>query len=190
MKKIMMTLAAVLCCAMTTTVFTSCGGDDDNGNNNQPPVDVAVSAEMKCALYTTEQSLAAFDFYVKYYDENGNIQSEKVVWSEQNNADGQREWTKTVVQKLPATLGALFEIKPKDGIDLNAQYIISRGYDITITSWTASGKAIDQHNDGKYLRNRNRPGTLMDVLRTEGRPLDIILNYNANGIIVGTSTWQ
>ncbi len=190
MKKIMMTLAAVLCCAMTTTVFTSCGGDDDNGNNNQPPVDVAVSAEMECALYTTEQSLAAFDFYVKYYDENGNIQSEKVVWSEQNNADGKREWTKKVVQKLPATLGVLFEIKPKDGIDLNAQYIISRGYDIKITSRTASGKAIDQYIGKDDRSFRNRPGLLMDILRTEGRPLDIILNYNANGIRVGSSTWQ
>ncbi len=113
-----------------------------------------------------------------------------MVWSEQNNADGQREWTKKVVQKLPATLGVLFEIKPKDGIDLNAQYIISRGYDITITSWTASGKAIDQYYRKNYLNSRNRPGLLMDVLRTEGRPLDIILNYNANGIRVGSSTWQ
>ena len=138
----MMTLAAVLCCAMTTTVFTACGSDDDD-NDNKKPVDAPTSGVMDCTLYTTDESLASFDYYVKYYDESGKIQSEKVVWSDQTNQQGKRTWTKKVVAKLPATLGILFEIKAKDGLDPNGQYILSRGYDITFTSKTASGNRID-----------------------------------------------
>ncbi len=184
--------AAVLCCAMTTTVFTACGGDDDD-NGNKKPVDAPTSGEMDCTLYTSDESLASFDFYVKYYDESGNIQSEKVVWSGQTNLDGLsvRTWTKKVVAKLPATLGILFEIKAKDGLDPNGQYILSRGYNITFTSKTASGNPIETTIPNKrYESNRNKVGMLEEMLKEVGRPLDIIYKYDVNGKGTGPSKWE
>lgn len=77
MKKILMATAAMALMTMTT-VFTACSSDDGD-NNNKKPVDPPTSGEMECKLYTTDESLASFDFYVKYYDESGNIQSEKLV---------------------------------------------------------------------------------------------------------------
>jgi len=197
MKKILTTHAAgrmvltiFLCCAMTTTVFTACGSDDDD-NDNKKPEDAPTSGVMDCTLYTSDESLASFDFYVKYYDESGKIQSEKVVWSDQTNQDGLRTWTKKVVAKLPATLGILFEIKAKDGLDPNGQYILSRGYNISFTSLTASGKAIDTYTpNGAYESSRNKVGMLEDVLREFGRPLDIIYKYDVNGKGAGTSKWE
>jgi len=191
MKKIMMTLAAVLCCAMTTTVFTACSSDDDN--NNKKPVDPPATGEMECKLYTTDESLASFDYYVKYYDESGNIQSEKLVWTDQTNLDDVivRVWKKKVVTKLPATLGILFEAKAKDGLDPNGQYILSRGYDITFTSKTASGNPIDISPLNKnYSSSRNKVGMLEEALKEKGRPLDIIYKFDVNGKAAGTSTWE
>ena len=191
MKKILMTLAAVLCCAMTTTVFTACSSDDDDDDNN--PVDAPTSGEMECTLYTSDESLDSFDFYVKYYDESGNIQSEKVVWTDKTYLDNLpvRKWTKKVVAKLPATLGILFEIKEKDGLDPNGQYILSRGYDITFTSKTASGKRIDISTPNKnYKSNRNKVGLLKEMLKENGRALDIIYKFDVNGKTAGTSKWE
>ena len=191
MKKILMTLAAVLCCAMTTTVFTACSSDDND--NNKKPVDPPATGEMECKLYTTDESLASFDYYVKYYDESGNIQSEKLVWTDQTNLDDVivRVWTKKVVAKLPATLGILFEIKAKDGLDPNGQYILSRGYDITFTSKTASGNRIDISPLNKnYSSGRNKVGKLEEVLKENSRPLDIIYKFDVNGKGTKTGTWE
>ena len=190
MKKMMMTLAAVLFCAMTTTVFTACGSDDDD-NDNKKPVDAPTSGVMDCTLYTTDESLASFDYYVKYYDESGKIQSEKVVWSDQTNQQGKRTWTKKVVAKLPATLGILFEIKAKDGLDPNGQYILSRGYKIEFMSLTASGKTIDTYIPIAFDEtSRNKAGMLEEMLEEKGRPLDIIYKYDVNGKGTGTSKWE
>jgi hypothetical protein len=191
MKKILMATAAMALMTMTT-VFTACSSDDGD-NNNKKPVDPPTSGEMECKLYTTDESLASFDFYVKYYDESGNIQSEKLVWTDQTNLDDVivRVWTKKVVAKLPATLGILFEIKAKDGLDPNGQYILSRGYDITFTSKTASGKPIDISPLNKnYSSNRNKVNMLEEVLKENGRPLDIIYKFDVNGKAAGTSTWK
>jgi len=191
MKKIIMTLAAVLCCAMTMTVFTACGDDDDE--DNKKPEDVATSGVMECQLYTDDETLGSFDFYVKYYDANGNVKNEKVVWTDQTTLDDLtvRTWTKKVVQKLPATLGILVEIKAKDGIDPNGKYILSRGYNITFTSFTASGKRIDTTIPNKdYTSSRNKVGMLDEMLKEKGRPLDIIYKYDVNGKGTGTSKWE
>ncbi len=188
MKKMMMTLAAVLCCAMTTTVFTACGSDDDDNNK---PVDVPATGEMKCTLFTSDESLASFEYYVKYYDESGKIQSEKVVWSDQTNQQGLRTWTKNVVAKLPATLGILFEIKAKDGLDPNTQYIQSCGYNIQFMSLTASGKSIDLYNpSGRENTFGVKGSELEDKLKEYGRPLNIIYKYDINGNGTGTSKWE
>ena len=192
MRKFFITLAAVLCCAMTTTIFTACSSDDGD-NNNKKPVDPPTSGEMECKLYTTDESLASFDFYVKYYDESGNIQSEKLVWTDQTNLNDVivRVWTKKVVAKLPATLGILFEIKAKDGLDPNGQYILSCGYDITFTSKTASGNRIDISPLNKnYSSGRNKVGMFEEALKENARPLDIIYKYDVNGKGTGPSKWE
>jgi hypothetical protein len=189
MKKILMTWAAVLCCAMTTTVFTACNNDDDNNK----PVDAPATGEMECKLYTTDESLASFDYYVKYYDESGNIQSEKLVWTDQTNLDDVivRVWKKKVVAKLPATLGILFEAKAKDGLDPNGQYILSRGYDIQFISFTESGKSIDMFiPTGRYNSLGIKGSELEDKLKEYGRPLDIIYKYDINGKGTKTDTWE
>ena len=185
-------MATAAMALMTTTIFTACSSDDGD-NNNKKPVDPPTSGEMECKLYTTDESLASFDFYVKYYDESGNIQSEKLVWTDQTNLDDVivRVWKKKVVAKLPATFGILFEIKAKDGLDPNGQYILSRGYDITFTSKTASGKPIDISPLNKnYSSNRNKVNMLEEVLKENGRPLDIIYKFDANGKGLGTSKWE
>lgn len=185
MKKNLMTLAAILCCAMTMTLFTACGDDDDEGGKK--PVVEATSGVMECQLYSSDRTLDSFDFYVKYYDDEGNIKSEKVVWSEQNNSDGLRTWSKKVVQKLPSTLGISLEIKAKDGIDLNGQYWIDRGYDVTFTSRTASGDVIDLHPIvGHFESSHNKAGMLEDWLQESGRPLNVIYKYDINGKTSGT----
>lgn len=78
-------MATAAMALMTTTIFTACSSDDDN--NNKKPVDPPATGEMECKLYTIDESLASFDYYVKYYDESGNIQSEKLVWTDQTNLD-------------------------------------------------------------------------------------------------------
>jgi hypothetical protein len=190
MKKILMATAAMA--LMTTTIFTACSSDDGD-NNNKKPVDPPTSGEMECKLYTTDESLASFDFYVKYYDESGNIQSEKLVWTDQTNLDDVivRVWTKKVVAKLPATLGILFEIKAKDGLDPNTQYIQSCGYNIQFMSLTASGKSIDLYNpSGRENTFGVKGSELEDKLKEYGRPLNIIYKYDINGNGTGTSKWE
>ena len=185
MKKILMTLAAILCCAMTMTLFTACGDDDDEGGKK--PVVEATSGVMECQLYTSDETLTSFDFYVKYYDENGQVKNEKVVWPEQKTSEGVRTWTKKVVQKLPATLGIFVEIKAKDGIDMNAQYYIAHGYNVTFTSLSKSGDVLDLYPvNGNYVVSHNRAGMLEDFLREEGRFLNIIYKYDINGKTSGT----
>jgi hypothetical protein len=191
MKKILMATAAMALMTMTT-VFTACSSDDGD-NNNKKPVDPPTSGEMECKLYTTDESLASFDFYVKYYDESGNIQSEKLVWTDQTNLDDVivRVWKKKVVAKLPATFGILFEIKAKDGLDPNGQYILSRGYKIEFMSLTASGKTIDTYIPIAFDEtSRNKAGMLEEMLEEKGRPLDIIYKYDVNGKGTGTSKWE
>jgi hypothetical protein len=189
MKKIIMTLAAVLCCAMTTTVFTACSSDDDD-NNKTSGQDATVTGEMECTLYTSDESLASFDFFVKYYDDNGQVQSEKVAWDEKLDSQGLRTWTKKVKAKLPAKLGVLFEMKPKDGIDPEGQHIFARGYNIFIMSKTSSDKVISSYGPmSKYISSRNKKGEFEDALKEHGRILDILYQFDSNG--KGTaSKWE
>ena len=141
MKKILMTLAAVLCCTMTTIVFTACGSDDDN--DTKPQKDLPATCEMVVKLLTDDETLTSFDFYFKYYDANGQVQSEKVVFDEKLTSLGQRSYSKKVTAKLPAMLGGLYEAKLKDGVDLSVKHTYSRGYEIRFASYTAANYEVD-----------------------------------------------
>ena len=118
----MMTLAAVFCCAICSTMFTACGSDDDddNNNNNKVQVDLKKPAggQIEYGLYVDEDMLSAFDLTVEYYDENLQLQTEKLT---------QENWEKTVIVKLPASLEYRLRAKAKDGIDPDS-FIRSCGY--------------------------------------------------------------
>ena len=182
MKKMMMTLAAVLCCAMTTIVFTACGSSDDDDNNKQSEQDATKYGVMECTLYTSDESLASFDFFVKYYDDNGQVQSEKVTWDEKLNSQGLRTWTKKSTAKLPATFGVLFEMKPKDGIDPAAQHIFAGGYNMFFRSTTSTDKVISSYGPiADYKSSRNKKGEFEDALKENSCVLNIIYQYDING---------
>ena len=185
----MMTLAAVLCCAMTNTVFTACSSDDDD-NNSKKEKDAPATARMECKLYTSDESLASFDFYVKYYDANGQVQSEKITWSDKLDELNRRTWTMNVTAKLPATLGVLFEVKAKDGIDYNAKHVLARGFDITFSSYTASNYNIEFYKPASsYKSSGVKAGELESALVEYGQVVNIIEKYDTNG--KGTvSTWN
>ena len=188
MKKILMTLAAVLCCAMTTTMLTACGDDDDNNNS---PKDEPAKAEMECEVYTSSETLEALDFYFTYYDESGNVKTEKITWSDNVNDEGYLTWKKKVSAKLPATLGALCEMKAKDGIDLDGQYTITHGYKIGFKSLAASGKTISEYNPEAFtITSRNKQGKLVDFLNEGGKFLNILYKYDSNGKGAGSGTWE
>ena len=174
----MMTLAAVLCCAMTTTVFTACGSDDDNNNNDPSQKDLPATCDMTVTLITDDETLTSFDFYFKYYDENGQVKSEKVVYDEKLNADGLRTCTKKVTAKLPAMLGALYEAKLKEGVDLSVKHSYCRGHEIMFASYTASGKVIDYYKPAWGYIITNISGVFPEE---QSRVLDITDQFNSEG---------
>ena len=133
-------------CAMTT-LFTSCGGDDAP---QQDPQYTPATARLACALLTDDATLVNFDFYVKWYDANGEVKSEKVVWNEQKDNAGHRICVKDVTAKLPATLGVYCEMKLKDGVAPQAIYHIAHGYNYSFNSYTVSGGIINTGGLGDY----------------------------------------
>lgn len=181
--------AVVLCCAMTTIVFTACSSDDDD-NTKKSEQDATKYGVMECTLYTSDESLASFDFFVKYYDDNGQVQSEKVAWDEKLDSEGLRTWTKKFKAKLPATLGVLFEMKPKDGIDPEAQHIFARGYNMFFRSTTSTDKVISSYGPiADYKSSRNKKGEFENALKENSCVLNIIYQYDING--KGTaSKWE
>ena len=112
MKIKMMTLAAVFCCAISSTMFTACGSDDDDDDNTvQVDETKPVGGVVEYGLVVNESMLSAFDLTVEYYDDNLQLQTEKLT---------QEEWKKTVkVSKLPASLDYRLKAKAKDGIDVD-----------------------------------------------------------------------
>ena len=66
---------------------------------------------MNYGFDVNKEMLDAFDFTVEYYDENCQLQTEKLT---------QEKWKKSVkVAKLPVSLGCRLKAKVKDGIDAN-----------------------------------------------------------------------
>lgn len=186
-KKFLMTALMVMC-AMTTAVFTACSSDDDD-KTEEPQNEEPGTGVMECTLQTSDESLEAFDFFIKYYDSDGQVQSEKVVWNDKLE-EGLRVCYKKVVAKLPATLGILFEAKAKDGLDPEGQYYFTRGYNLIFSSFSASGKQIDYNWNAPFFQSiRNKKGEF-DSIKEPGRILNIIYQYDSKGKRVGTSSWD
>lgn len=110
MKKNLMTFAAVLCCSMISVMFCACSSETEIEDplTDKTPV---TGAKMDCILKISAESLVSFDFFVKYYNAEGTIQSEKVVWTDAASENGieYKQWKKLVTTSLPSTLGMYFE---------------------------------------------------------------------------------
>lgn len=172
-------------CAMTlTTVFTSCGSDDAP---QQQPKDLPATAKLDCTLQTDDATLVNFDFFVKYYNANGEIKSEKVVWGDQLDNKGRRVTKINVATKLPATLGVYCEMKLKDNAPQQATYHVAHGFSYSYGSYTTSGGVINYDEVGNYASFEG------DAEAFKADPvlkfLDVILQYdNKGGISQGK--WQ
>lgn len=150
MKKSIMTFAAVLCCIMTAAVFTACS----KSNNNDPIVIIPAKTTMSCTLKVESNALNSFDFFASYYDNNGKVQTIQVPWVDSktelvliNKSAPAKEWTIDVARtKLPATHGVLFKVKPKEGIDHNAEYSFLWGFNMVYYGMDARDGVITNKN--------------------------------------------
>ena len=179
-----LTAALMAMCAMATTMFTACGSDSDDNNNNGGKKG-PVSAGLVCSLMTDDETLLNFDFYAKYYDANGQVQTEKVVWGEKRNEQGYRIWTKTVTAKLPATLGMHCQIKAKEGVeyDPNTRYMVGHGFLITSSLLDEACKSLSDVPGyvSEYIVSRIRQGSIYEFLENENNFLNVVYYFDANG---------
>ena len=145
MKIKMMTLAAIFCCAMSSTMFTACGSDDDDDDNkNQVDDTKPVGAQMCYGLIVDDAMLSAFDLTIEYYDENSQLQTEKLT---------QEEWEKIVkATKLPASLGFRLKAKAKNGIDADffQKHIGLYGFHYDAGPVNTAGKMVEVPNVDSY----------------------------------------
>lgn len=199
MKKFFLMLAAVLCYLVIAKTFTSCTTEIVS-NEPLPDNTPVTSAQMECVLQIAEVSLVSFDFFVRYYDADGNEKSEKVVWTdiEKQSASGikYKQWTKTVTAALPTTLGMFFEMKPREDIDLsdpNHLHSYSYKQELTISSVRQSGAtyqfkqtpaghsaSIKSSNIQGFFSNDQKPGVFANI----------IVTFDKNGNITRTKEWQ
>ena len=191
-----MTLAAVLCCAMTTTIFSACSSETEIEDplTDKTPV---TSAKMECILKISEESLVSFDFFVKYYDADGNIQSEKVAWAdaEKPSQDGikYKEWKKLVTTSLPSTLGMYFEIRPREDIDLSDPdkmhtFIYDEG--VYISSVRESGASYQLKQVNKGSKNSTKSSKIEAAFSIPCALADIIVTFDKNGNVISERTWE
>lgn len=184
--------ALMTMCAMTTTVFTACGSDsdDDSNNNSKGGKKAPVSAGLACSLLTDDETLLTFDFYVKYYDANGQVQSEKVVW-DQWDGEGHRKWTKTVIAKLPATLGMYCELKAKyaGDFDPTVHYLVGRGFSTSYSLLDEAGKVVSDYQSSvsAFSVSIIHESSIYDFLEND-RFLNFIYYFDANGNLT-TDEW-
>lgn len=189
MKIKMMTLAAFFCCAISSTMFTACGSDDDDddNNNNKVQVDLKKPAggQMEYGLYVDEGMLSSFDLTVEYYDENCQLQTEKLT---------QENWKKTVIVKLPASLEYRLRAKAKDGIDPDS-FIRSCGYGYSYMARivNAAGEVINVKEVKGYAGHGARFGFYKKdfeyLLKQEDDAIvSIHVDFGENGA-VGEKDW-
>lgn len=175
--------ALIVICAMTTTVFTACGDDDDNINNsvddNKP-----VAAVMVCELTVGDDMFNVLDLTVEYYDANGQVQSEQMT---------AKNWKKTVLAKLPATLGARLKIQVKNGIDPASLDVFTEDvkYAYSVNPVNASGK--EQSGGQAYISHPtlDMPGDKVAdwVAKHSNGLVKFLYTVNSNGQVT-ESTWQ
>lgn len=188
MKKTMMTLAAVFCCAMSLTMFTACGSDDDD-NKTQVDDVTPVGAVMEHIFDVSDDMLDVLDMTVEYYDENGNLATEKLT---------QKQWKKTVkVAKLPVSLGACLKAQLKtgadDGVDdyTGKKLKFSQKYYCKAYSVTATGGVVDISGDEVGSTLTFDGAKLPELLASykDGIIMKYLYDYADNGKVVASS-WK
>lgn len=195
MKKILKTISLLMCGFVLTTGFTACGDDDENYQKNS---NIPTKTSMDCTLKVDAEALNSFDFFVSYYDDNGKVQTEQMVWKDSktnleviNLSKPAKEWKKTVtITKLPSTLGLLFEVKPKAGIDTNAGYNWLWGYNMILMAMNANGGVITDKMWG-HENIFTIPEGMFEEIFNNGRGglLNEIYTFQSNGAIT-TSKWE
>ena len=127
---------AVLMGAMTMGVFTSCSSSDDNGGIETNVPDYTPASASFTYKSTINPSLLEYvDVTVDYYDENGNVKTEKIT---------EKEWTKKIATKLPVKVAVRQNLIKKEGIDYTKfDYItIETGLSVEGSILTKSGSAV------------------------------------------------
>ena len=186
MKIKMMTLAAVFCCALSSTMFTACGSDDDDDDKVQVDETKPVGGVVDYGLVVNESMLSAFDLTVEYYDDNLQLQTEKLT---------QEEWKKTVkVSKLPASLDYRLKAKAKDGIDANffQNKVGLYGYHYVARTVNAAGNNVDKVDcsDSEGARFSFEKKEFDSFLSQEDDVMiSIHVDYNDNGRVKGNAWW-
>lgn len=176
--------------------LTACNKTDDNYvKNSQTPA----KTWLTCTMVIAPEALNSFDFFAKYYDADGQVQSEQVTdWKDSQeqlsiyNTTPVKVWTKTVtVTKFPATLGLLFEAKPKEGIDTNAAYTWAWAYKRDFKVVNASNGVLytdPQIGEGRTFNASE--GRLEEYLNNGmGKLFNCIYTIQSNGTFT-TSQWQ
>lgn len=169
-------------CAMTvSTLFTSCGGDDTPQQAPEAPI----TATLYCHLLTNDETLANIDFYLTYYDANGQIKSEKVVWDAELDESGRRTYTQIVTANVPATLGVHCEIKLKDGLDPEAKYNVAFGQCCVPTTSKVNNGGYSLISD--YSVSEGVRGDFYKIFNESA--LNVIYHFDSKGNY-STSKWQ
>ena len=96
----------------SSTTTTTTGG----GETQEKP---AVEAFMNYQLITTQDMLNVFDFFIEYYDDNGQVQSVTLAAT---------EWKNSGRSELPATFGFRVKLAVKEGVDITTVNLSKASY--------------------------------------------------------------
>ena len=176
MKKQHFFFSVLIALCAVTAVFTSCGSDSSPLQPHDPPS----TANMKCTLLTDDATLVNFDFFVKWYDANGQIQEEKVVWGDERDYEGNRKCQKNVTAKLPATLGVYFYMKLKEGITPPTHYTVGYSRDYTFYSATVGDVPISTDYKGDFSGPSDYDYSMLDRFQNK-EIINVIYQYDADG---------
>ena len=190
---------AVFCCAMTTIVFNACSSET---LVNPPLTDTTppMNAVMDCTLQISEESLESFDFFVKYYDKDGKVQNEKVIWEASKEDDVKlinkpfKQWKKEVTTTLPATLGLFLEVKPKDDIDLSnpeKKHSYYVGYSVNFKSVRESGKDYVNRSE-PYGHGAEMKSGQVEAYFSQGfgKLANFIYTFDKKGEVTAINEWE
>ena len=136
-KKISWATLTVMCAMTMITVFSACSKDDDDKNSADD--NKATAAVMNCNLTVGDDMFNYLDLTVEYYDANGKVQSEQMT---------SKNWKKSVLAKLPATLGACLKIQLKNGTDPSSldKFTEDVNYVYSVDPVSVSGKELSGGN--------------------------------------------
>ena len=188
-KSFFQTVVFVACFMAAASLMSSCTDTNPPSTGGEETQEKpAVEAFMNYQLITTQEMLNVFDFFIEYYDDKGQVQSETLAAT---------EWKKSGRSALPATFGYRVKLAVKEGVDVD-----------TISSLTASYKygyfasAIDEDEEKvgqpyTYTNSYNVPYSDNDRVQyfvnkyTQGYLIKARCEFNEKGEWTATgSAWE